>query len=106
MRADLLIDANEIVYKMDGTPNGYAISPQIDATILRTCHMIYQEALPILYGDNQFHFHTPGQLRHFKGKGIVKISGKYDPISYALSRRAGWQCFMSLGHTATRNFAS
>lgn len=48
----------------------------IDATILRTCRRIYQEALPVLYGDNLFQFYTPLELNLFKTHGIMKNNGK------------------------------
>ena len=48
----------------------------MDATILRTCRRIYQEALPMLYGDNLFQFYTPAELNLFKTHGIIKNDGK------------------------------
>ncbi|KAG7005195.1 hypothetical protein G7Y79_00021g050620 [Physcia stellaris] len=44
----------------------------MDATILRTCRRIYQEALPMLYGDNLFQFYTPAELNLFKTHSIMK----------------------------------
>ncbi|KAH8802731.1 hypothetical protein F5884DRAFT_480604 [Xylogone sp. PMI_703] len=33
--------------------------------LLRTCRMIYSEAIDILYSGNTFHFHDPGDIRFF-----------------------------------------
>lgn len=37
----------------------------IDSSILRVCRSIYDEALPILYGQNTFEFAKPRKLRDF-----------------------------------------
>ncbi len=37
----------------------------IDSSILRVCRNIYDEALPILYGQNTFEFAKPRKLRDF-----------------------------------------
>ncbi|KAL8943595.1 MAG: hypothetical protein Q9216_000960 [Gyalolechia sp. 2 TL-2023] len=37
----------------------------IDSTILRVCRSIYDEALPVLYGQNTFEFAKPRKLRDF-----------------------------------------
>jgi len=42
----------------------------IDASILRTCHKIYQEALPILYQNNQFGFRDVRSLQAFRSGGL------------------------------------
>ena len=51
----------------------------MDATILRICRRIYQEALPMLYGDNLFIFYTPTELNLFKTHGIMNNNGKWNP---------------------------
>lgn len=38
----------------------------VDSTILRTCHAIYDEALPLLYGRNTFLFTTPEKITNFQ----------------------------------------
>ncbi|KAI4149118.1 MAG: hypothetical protein L6R39_002607 [Caloplaca ligustica] len=37
----------------------------IDSSILRVCRSIYNEALPVLYGQNTFEFAKPRKLRDF-----------------------------------------
>jgi len=48
----------------------------IDATALRTCRRIYEEALPILYGDNTYKFSTASSLETFKGEGLIRTACK------------------------------
>ena len=48
----------------------YCPIPDISATILRTCRAIYDEALPVLYGGNQFNFSTVKDIVDFKSVGL------------------------------------
>ncbi|MDI1486492.1 MAG: hypothetical protein OHK93_005722 [Ramalina farinacea] len=48
----------------------YKPIPGIDSPILRTCRLIYIEALPILYGLNTFHFSSAQCIRHFQNHGL------------------------------------
>jgi len=48
----------------------------IDATVLRTCRRIYEEALPILYGDNTYKFSIATSLEVFKGEGLIRTACK------------------------------
>lgn len=48
----------------------------IDTTVLRTCRQIYIEALPMLYGDNNFVFFSASALDLFRDKGLVGIPRK------------------------------
>lgn len=43
----------------------------IDATVLRTCRLIYIEALSMLYGENNFVFFSASALDLFRDKGLV-----------------------------------
>lgn len=56
----------------------------IDATVLRTCRLIYIEALPMLYGENNFVFFSVLALSLFRDKGLVSMPCKY---SLLLPRR-------------------
>ena len=51
--------------------DNYKPIPNIDATILRTCRMIYNEALPILYGQNTFSFSSANSIRYFQSKSLI-----------------------------------
>ena len=44
--------------------------PDLDAMILRTCRLIYSEALPILYGYNVFQFDSPSSVRCFQNRNL------------------------------------
>ena len=48
----------------------------IDATVLRTCYSVYNEALPMLYGENNFTFFSPSALELFRDKGLVEVRCK------------------------------
>ncbi len=51
--------------------DNYKPIPQIDSAILRTCRMIYSEALPILYGQNTFEFSSANAIRSFQSKSLI-----------------------------------
>ena len=51
--------------------DNYKPIPQIDSAILRTCRMIYFEALPILYGQNTFEFSSANAIRSFQSKSLI-----------------------------------
>ena len=55
----------------------------IDATVLRTCYSVYNEALPMLYGENKFTFYSPSALEVFRDKGLVEIRCKHRHASLA-----------------------
>ena len=55
----------------------------IDATVLRTCYSVYIEALPMLYGENNFIFHSPSALELFRDKGLVEVGCKHHHASPA-----------------------
>ncbi|KAL8784092.1 MAG: hypothetical protein Q9195_009183 [Heterodermia aff. obscurata] len=61
----------------------------IDSTFLRCCRRIYEEALPILYGDNIFKFFQEEEVREFRLKEIMPIKGtkKKDPRSPTFNLR-------------------
>ena len=44
--------------------------PDIDSSILRTCRRVYEEGLPILYGDNVFWFSQAIGVKTFRGEQI------------------------------------
>ena len=43
----------------------------LDATVLRSCRLIYSEALPILYGQNTFEFASANAVSDFQSKGLI-----------------------------------
>ena len=49
----------------------------IDANILRTCRRIYNETLPMLYGENNFIFRTPSAIETFRDRGLVIVPRMY-----------------------------
>lgn len=51
--------------------DNYKPIPQIDSAILRTCRIIYSEALPILYGQNTFEFSSANAIRSFQSKSLI-----------------------------------
>ena len=59
----------------------YSPIPDIDAALLRTCRLVYTEALPILYGSNVFQFSSSHAVRHFQSHGLS---------TYPLGRRYRW----------------
>lgn len=48
----------------------------IDTAVLRACRQIYIEALPMLYGDNNFVFFSASALEVFRDKGLVGMPRK------------------------------
>jgi hypothetical protein len=46
----------------------------IDATILRTCRKVYEEALPVLYQVNHFGFRDVRSLRAFRSGGLTLVA--------------------------------
>lgn len=67
--------------------DNYNPIPHIDAAVLRTCRIVYSEALPILYGQNTFEFSSANAIRSFQSKSL---------IGYPLGMRI---CFAELGFT-------
>lgn len=67
---DLVEDKRTAIVVSDDRPSATALD--IDATILRTCRQIYNEALPILYQDNWFGFSEVRLLRTFRTKNLAK----------------------------------
>ena len=70
--------------------DNYKPIPQIDSAILRTCRMIYSEALPILYGQNTFEFSSANAIRSFQSKSLIGY-----PLGMAI--RIRW--YLGLLHT-------
>lgn len=58
---DKLLGTKRAILLADYHPIG-----DIDSTIMQTCRRIYQEALPILYGQNTFEFSSAMGIRRFK----------------------------------------
>ena len=65
----------------------YTPIPDIDAAILRTCRLIYSEALPILYGMNVFQFDCAHNIRGFQSRSLTSF-----PIGTQLSYRRSRCC--------------
>ena len=57
----------------------------IDSTLMRTCHKIYAETVPLLYGENIFYFKNLEHLKTFRNEGLVQIQGQSSPICWILS---------------------
>lgn len=51
--------------------DNYKPIPQVDSAILRTCRLIYSEALPILYGQNTFEFSSANAIRSFQSRSLI-----------------------------------
>lgn len=51
--------------------DSYKPIPHIDATVLRTCRLVYSEALPILYGHNTFEFSSANAIRSYQSKSLI-----------------------------------
>ncbi len=51
--------------------DNYQPIPRIDAAILRTCRLIYSEALPMLYGHNTFELSSANAIRSFQSKSLI-----------------------------------
>lgn len=62
-----------------GVPNPRVLG--LHARILRTSRQIYQEALPVLYGENVFAFLSSDSLEAFQSKGLVKGRSKCPTVS-------------------------
>ena len=50
---------------------------RIDSTLLRTCRKIYDEALPILYGENKFGFCDVNSIKVFRTGDLALMPRKY-----------------------------
>ena len=60
-------------------------TPGIDATILRTCRGVHDEALPILYQENQFLFSQVKSLRAFRTHNLARLRSKFiKPLSQTI----------------------
>ena len=60
----------QLGHKETAMLDNYKPIPNIDAAALRTCRLIYAEALPMLYGLNVFQFSSGSSLRHFQNQGL------------------------------------
>ena len=56
--------------------DNYKPIPQLDSAILRTCRLIYAEALPVLYGQNTFEFSSANAIRSFQSKSLIGYPGR------------------------------
>lgn len=54
--------------------------PGMDATFLRCCRRIYEEALPVLYGQNVFEFYEKDELREFRSSQIGPMTREIGPM--------------------------
>ena len=64
---DIVYRAHTIIsLERDIMVNTHLPQNDIDSSVLRTCRKIYHEALPILYGNNNFEFHNVDQIRNFQ----------------------------------------
>ena len=68
------LGTERVKYKMLNT---YTPLAEIDPTILRTCRAIYDEALPILYGENTFYFSRPEKMAAFKKVGLAERNSRF-----------------------------
>ncbi len=65
--------------------DNYNPIPHIDAAILRTCRLVYSEALPILYGQNTFEFSSANSIRSFQSKSLIGYPlGRLDELEFRL----------------------
>jgi hypothetical protein len=63
--------------------DNYNPIPHIDAAILRTCRLVYSEALPILYGQNTFEFSSANSIRSFQSKSLIGYPlGRLDKLQF------------------------
>ena len=56
----------------DGRSNGL----NLNVAILRTCRLIYHEALPMLYQENTFAFCSPDRMQDFRARGLIHMACK------------------------------
>ena len=45
----------------------------VDATFMRTCRSVYDETMPILYGNNVFLFDNPDGIEQFRSRGLEHV---------------------------------
>lgn len=64
--------AHELIGYKTLVANNYHPIPDIDARILQTCRLIYEETLPILYGKNTFRFDNPNSMSLFSNEGLTR----------------------------------
>ncbi|KAL9609605.1 MAG: hypothetical protein Q9204_009138, partial [Flavoplaca sp. TL-2023a] len=73
-----LLTSREVITKPDALVDRHYIGvpdPRVlglHVKILRTSRQIYEEALPVLYGENVFSFLSSGSMEAFQSKGLVK----------------------------------
>lgn len=53
-----------------GSFDTFHVKARTDAALIRTCHRIYAEALPTLYGQNTFSFNTGPSIERFRALGL------------------------------------
>ena len=73
-----LVDARRLSLLL---PNFQSHTPEVhklqtSTTFLATCRRMYQEALPILYGENEFFFSDIHDLQTFQITGLARMHGK------------------------------
>ena len=67
-----ILRAHELIgYKTIVAGNHHPIS-DLDSRLMMTCRAVYDETLPILYGNNTFEFHSPTAMSLFADSGIPK----------------------------------
>ena len=67
-----ILKAHELIgYKTIVAGNHHPIS-DLDSRLMRTCRAVYEETLPILYGNNIFEFHSPTAISLFADAGLSK----------------------------------
>lgn len=78
--SDRINRAHDLIgYKTLVANNHHPIS-NIDSRIMQTCRLIYEETLPILYGENIFEFSSSNSISHFADAGLSR-SSMFNPAS-------------------------
>ncbi|KAL8784775.1 MAG: hypothetical protein Q9213_003755 [Squamulea squamosa] len=50
---------------------GFTDRPGLEIAVLSTCHQVYDEALPVMYGQNTFSFYNLKDVEAFRSNGLV-----------------------------------
>ena len=68
-------EIEKVAYTLTTDDNDPSHTSDIDSAVMRTCRKMYQETLPVLYGENKFVFRRPEDLEAFR-TGSLDTTGR------------------------------
>ena len=75
-------EIEKVTYTLITDDNDPSHTSNIDSALMRTCRKMYQETLPVLYGENKFVFRRPEDLEAFR-EGNLDTTGRETSVRSA-----------------------